>query len=70
VNFLINAEEIRKLREKLNFSQREAASLLGYNHRTIIRWKTGAFRPKNAIFEYLRTWFLKKNQKSKKEKGD
>ena len=46
--------EIREFREKLNLSQREIASLLGYSHRTIIRWESGKSRPRNATLEYLR----------------
>ena len=60
VNALTHAEEIRKLREKLNLSQREVASLLGYNHRTIIRWESGKSRPKIATVEYLRDLVSKK----------
>ena len=52
--------EIRELREKLNFSQREIASLLGYSHRTIVRWESGKSKPRNATFEYLRELVSKK----------
>ncbi len=50
---MTGSEEIRKLREKLNLSQRQIASLLGYNHRTIIRWESGKSRPKKATLQYL-----------------
>jgi len=51
---LSSTVEIREFREKLNLSQREIASLLGYSHRTIIRWESGKSRPRNATLEYLR----------------
>ncbi len=65
---MISSEEIRKLREKLNLSQREIASLLGYNHRTIIRWESGKSRPKTATVEYLRDLVSKKEPKVQEAK--
>jgi len=61
---LISVEEIKKLREKLNLSQREIATLLGYNHRTIIRWESGKSHPKKATIEYLRDLVSKKEPKT------
>ncbi len=48
------AEEIKVLREKLNLSQREISSRLGYSHRTIVRWEQGKSAPKTAVLQYLR----------------
>ncbi|MHB1287534.1 MAG: DNA cytosine methyltransferase, partial [Leptospirales bacterium] len=50
----MSSTEIRDLREKMNLSQKEIASLLGYSQRTIIRWESGKSRPKNVTLEYLR----------------
>ena len=48
------AEEIKVLRERLNLSQREISSRLGYSHRTIVRWEQGKSAPKTAVLQYLR----------------
>ena len=52
--------EIKNLREKLNLSQREVASLLGYSHRTIIRWEAGKSQPKIATLQYLEEMLRKR----------
>ena len=62
------AEEIKVLRERLNLSQRDIASMLGYSHRTIIRWESGKSRPKNVTLEYLRNMVSKKEPLPPNEK--
>lgn len=51
---LLTPEEIRQGREKLGFTQKEFAGLLGIGEATVSRWETGAQIQQRAMDRFLR----------------
>ena len=49
-----DAEQVRRLRERLGLTQRQLADELGVRQQTVSEWETGAYQPRGASARMLR----------------
>jgi DNA-binding transcriptional regulator YiaG len=50
---MMTADQIRKLRKKMNLFQEDLAAKIGVTPVTLSRWETGKFKPSHLALEKL-----------------